>query len=210
MRKTSYAILGLVAFGLIGCVSDGPRDSSGTVMSLSEPKVLPWEQASTNLPLFFKAPDIELVYTARDRGGVAIINYVRNSKTFANTQFVHLAWFSPLVERDMKDRGRFMNFAARFNIDDYAIKDASEISHRYSGFYGMKNGCWAVQVAARLKGITNYENDRSSADTVFRGGGCDDAIEPIDEVLRKWSTNEKDSTKSAIRSHFDRLNATKT
>jgi len=173
-----------LALALAACVTDGPRDSGGRVMSISEPKALTADQTDLNIGAWLDPRMIVKVErTIRDNRGineeVGLRGPNNSGSGFVATQRVDDGFFSLATADAIDNAEKFKALVeTRLKSSGYASQETPvKIDHKraYKSFgyktvatlSGNKGYCLVAQAGLRLGMLSSYTNERGSPDTVI-------------------------------------------
>lgn len=174
----------VAALGLSACVTDGPKDAGGTVMSLSDPKSLATDQTDLNIALWIDQRLMaDIQRTIRDNDG---INERMNLRLLLgsgtgniSTQRVPDGFFSLRTAEDIDNVEQFKTLVEQrlkslgVASQQAPVKIDNKKSYRTAGYKTVatlvdnKGYCFVARAAFRFGMLSSYTNERGSPDTVM-------------------------------------------
>lgn len=184
MTRNLSMVFIVAALGLSACVTDGPKDAGGTVMSLSEPKPLATDQTDLNIALWIDQrlmADIQRII--RDNEG---INERMNLRVLLgvgtgsiSTQRIGDGFFSLRTAEDIDDVAKFKTLVEQqlksvgVASQQPPVKIDNKRSYRTVGYKTVatladnKGHCFVARAGFRFSQLSSYTNERGSPDTVM-------------------------------------------
>lgn len=177
MRSAIACLAALLA--LTACVTDGPRDSSGRGLQLSDAREIEFARTDFDIPLFLHTEIASVTQEVRDNTS-PIDSYNLGDHGKIQTQRAP-AWFSNQTESAIKSREAFVERVKQLlggrdvpdsNIEEVRHDDKVRALGHIARFRRGTEGCIYAYTGYRLGGRTPYDNDTGMIDTVVETLYC--------------------------------------
>ena len=191
MKQVALSLAAI--FLLSACVTDGPRDSGGVGMQLSETKEIEFARSDLDIQLFMHSDIASVTLEVRDNT-MPQNTYNLGDNGRINTQRADV-FYSDLTNSKIKNREEFEDTTKRLlKTTSLQGVDIAEVKHRNANIRtigymatfkrGERNGIFAY-VGYRFGRHTQYSNDYGQIDTivVVRYDGDAAGVARVKEML---------------------------
>ncbi|MEQ9328495.1 MAG: hypothetical protein RJQ21_14525 [Rhodospirillales bacterium] len=166
-------------FLLSACVTDGPRDSGGRGMQISDAKEIEFARTDLDIPLYLHSEIASVTQEVRDNTS-PIDSYNLGDHGKIQTQRAP-HWFSSQTETDVKSREKFEERVKRLlggrdipagSIEEVRHEDKLRALGYLVSFRRGSENCIYAYAGYRLGGRTPYDNDTGMIDSIIETLYC--------------------------------------
>jgi hypothetical protein len=181
VRCGTLLVLGLMLVAVSACL-DGPRDSAGRVMTLSEWKTVEPHELRLNTPLLLHHEISEVKTQIRGNSVYHSKIIFDNGRGYVTTQMIPIGLYSLRATNKLRSEEYFKSGVKEFiKKDEVVYEELMELSHqskKSSGFCAIvtvpSQGRRCLYARSGYKmNVARYDNDEGQFDTVLIVGYCD-------------------------------------